>query len=96
MATDGYNEAYGARPLRRLIQRKVEDTLAEEILSGKYHEGDTIVLDMKDGKMFFAKKDEAKLSSKEEKVLNEVHDFLFQELSFKGFMDILKIGNDKK
>ena len=36
------------------------------------------------------------LSSKEEKVLNEVHDFLFQELSFKGFMDILKIGNDKK
>lgn len=36
------------------------------------------------------------LSTKEEKVLNEVHDFLFQELSFKGFMDILKIGNDKK
>ncbi len=56
MATDGYNEAYGARPLRRLIQRKVEDTLAEEILTGKYHEGDTIVLDMKDGKMFFSKK----------------------------------------
>lgn len=56
LATDGYNEAYGARPLRRLIQRKVEDTLAEEILSGKYHEGDTIVLDMKDGKMFFSKK----------------------------------------
>ena len=58
MATDGYNEAYGARPLRRLIQRKVEDTLAEEILTGKYHEGDTIVLDMKDGKMFFSKKGE--------------------------------------
>ena len=58
MATDGYNEAYGARPLRRLIQRKVEDTLAEEILTGKYQEGDTIVLDMKDGKMFFSKKGE--------------------------------------
>ena len=71
LATDGYNEAYGARPLRRLIQRKVEDTLAEEILSGKYHEGDTIVLDMKDGKMFFAKKDEAKLSSKEETTVKE-------------------------
>ena len=58
MASDGYNEAYGARPLRRLIQRKVEDTLAEEILSGKYHEGDTIVLDINDGKMFFSKKGE--------------------------------------
>lgn len=68
LATDGYNEAYGARPLRRLIQRKVEDTLAEEILSGKYHEGDTIVLDMKDGKMFFSKKgDELKAEKTEEK-----------------------------
>ncbi len=36
------------------------------------------------------------LSAKEEKVLTEVHDFLFQELSFKGFMDILKIGTDRK
>lgn len=65
MATDGYNEAYGARPLRRLIQRKVEDTLAEEILTGKYNEGDTIVLDMKDGKMFFSKKCENVAESNE-------------------------------
>ncbi len=65
MATDGYNEAYGARPLRRLIQRKVEDTLAEEILTGKYNEGDTIVLDMKDGKMFFSKKGENVAESNE-------------------------------
>ena len=68
MATDGYNEAYGARPLRRLIQRKVEDTLAEEILTGKYEEGDTIVLDMKDGKMFFSKKGE---ETKEDKSDNK-------------------------
>ena len=34
------------------------------------------------------------LSQKEEKVLTEVHDFLFQEISFKGFMNILKIGKD--
>ena len=66
MATDGYNEAYGARPLRRLIQRKVEDTLAEEILTGKYQEGDTIVLDMKDGKMFFSKKGENSEETKPE------------------------------
>ena len=67
MATDGYSEAYGARPLRRLIQRKVEDTLAEEILTGKYEEGDTIVLDMKDGKMFFSKKGEETEKKSEEK-----------------------------
>ena len=67
MATDGYSEAYGARPLRRLIQRKVEDTLAEEILTGKYHEGDTIVLDMKDGKMFFSKKGDETEDKTEEK-----------------------------
>ena len=44
LAENGYSEAYGARPLRRLIQRKVEDSLAEEILSGKYSAGDTIRL----------------------------------------------------
>ncbi len=53
--------------MRRLIQRKVEDTLAEEILTGKYHEGDTIVLDMKDGKMFFSKKGEV-VNLEEEKM----------------------------
>ena len=39
-----YNEAYGARPLRRLIQRKIEDQLAEEILGNAYQPGDTILL----------------------------------------------------
>ena len=74
MATDGYNEAYGARPLRRLIQRKVEDTLAEEILTGKYHEGDTIVLDMKDGKMFFSKKGENQEEEKSEEKAETVQE----------------------
>ena len=46
MAKDGYSEIYGARPLRRLIQRKIEDILAEEILTNKYFPGDTIVLKM--------------------------------------------------
>jgi len=57
LATDGYSEAYGARPLRRLIQRKVEDPLAEEILTNAYQAGDVIVLDVKDGKLVFSKKD---------------------------------------
>ncbi len=56
LAKNGYSEAYGARPLRRLIQRKVEDMLAEEILSGKYSAGDTIVLKLVDDKLTFDKK----------------------------------------
>ncbi len=49
----GYSEAYGARPLRRLIQKRIEDGLAEEILSGKYKEGNKIVLKLKDEKIVF-------------------------------------------
>lgn len=56
LAKNGYSEAYGARPLRRLIQRKIEDMLAEEILSGKYAPGDTIVLKLVDDKIAFEKK----------------------------------------
>jgi ATP-dependent Clp protease ATP-binding subunit ClpC len=43
---EGYNPAYGARPLRRAIMRLLEDVLAEEILSGKVGEGDTATVDV--------------------------------------------------
>jgi ATP-dependent Clp protease ATP-binding subunit ClpC len=56
LAKDGYSEAYGARPLRRLIQRKIEDQLAEEILTNAYEAGDVIVLKLKDDKIVFEKK----------------------------------------
>ncbi len=49
----GYSEAYGARPLRRLIQKRIEDGLAEEILSGKYTSGNKIVLKLRDEKIVF-------------------------------------------
>ena len=65
LAENGYSEAYGARPLRRLIQRKMEDSLAEEILSGKYGPGDVIQVTMVDGKITFDKA--KKKSSKKEK-----------------------------
>ena len=38
----GYDPVFGARPLKRTVQRYVENVLAEEILSGKFHEGDKI------------------------------------------------------
>ena len=56
LAKNGYSEAYGARPLRRLIQRKIEDMLAEEILSGKYSPGDTIIIKLVDDKIAFERK----------------------------------------
>jgi len=46
---EGYDQRYGARPMRRAIARLVEDTLAEAILAGKLQPGDTAVLDIQDG-----------------------------------------------
>ena len=68
LAESGYSEAYGARPLRRLIQRKMEDSLAEEILSGKYSKGDTIKVTLVDGKISFEKAAKAKRTKKTEQV----------------------------
>lgn len=70
LARNGYSEAYGARPLRRLIQRKIEDMLAEEILSGKYAQGDTIVIKLVDDKIAFEKK--SKRARKEQNETSEV------------------------
>jgi len=49
----GYDEKYGARPLRRTIQREVEDPMANEILKGRFKEGSEILVDVKDGKIVF-------------------------------------------
>ncbi len=68
LAEAGYSEAYGARPLRRLIQRKIEDMLAEEILSGKYSAGDTIRLVMNDDKITCEKATKRRSSKAKEEV----------------------------
>ncbi|MGI8500985.1 MAG: ATP-dependent Clp protease ATP-binding subunit [Hassallia sp.] len=46
LITEGYSPSYGARPLRRAIMRLLEDSLAEEILSGRIKDGDTAVVDV--------------------------------------------------
>ena len=48
LVEEGYNPSYGARPLRRAIMRLLEDSLAEEILSGRIKDGDTAVVDVDD------------------------------------------------
>lgn len=68
LAKDGYSEAYGARPLRRLIQKKIEDILAEEILTNKYSAGDVIVLKMEDGKIAFDKIKSTKVKEEKEEI----------------------------
>ncbi|MCR9172828.1 MAG: ATP-dependent Clp protease ATP-binding subunit [bacterium] len=45
----GYDEKFGARPLKRAIQKLIEDPLAEEIVKSNLHEGDTIKMDYKEG-----------------------------------------------
>jgi len=49
----GYDAAYGARPLKRVIQKYVQDPLAEMVLAGKIHDGETVMITAgKDGLLF--------------------------------------------
>jgi ATP-dependent Clp protease ATP-binding subunit ClpC len=59
----GYDVKFGARPLRRTIQRDIEDPLAMEILKGRFQEGDHIVVSTKNGAFTFRKKQKSKSSS---------------------------------
>jgi ATP-dependent Clp protease ATP-binding subunit ClpC len=58
LAKEGFDPQYGARPLRRAIQRLVEDPLSDDMLRGKFSAGDKIVLDARDGQVVFEKKRE--------------------------------------
>ena len=51
----GWDPAYGARPLKRAIQRMVQDPLAMLLLEGRFVDGDTIEVDAADGKLSFEK-----------------------------------------
>ncbi len=53
LAQAGYDRVYGARPLKRIIQRDILNPLAFELLQGKFQEGDTIEVDEKKGRLFF-------------------------------------------
>jgi ATP-dependent Clp protease ATP-binding subunit ClpB len=53
VASEGFDPAYGARPLKRVIQKRVLDPLAQKMLSGEYREGDTVVVDAQNGEIVF-------------------------------------------
>jgi ATP-dependent Clp protease ATP-binding subunit ClpB len=53
LAEEGYDPVYGARPLKRVIQRRVQDPLALKLLQGEFVEGDAIRVDARDGELVF-------------------------------------------
>ena len=56
LADKGYDKEYGARPLKRVIQRMVEDRLSEEILKNTIHQGQTVVVDFDGSQLTFTNK----------------------------------------
>ena len=59
LALDGLDPVYGARPLKRLIQRQVVDSVANLIIDGQLHEGDVVRVDVGDDDRLFAARDDA-------------------------------------
>ncbi len=57
IATEGYDQAYGARPLRRAMQSKIEDFFAEQYLAGKFQKGDAVFVDVEEGQFVVNKKE---------------------------------------
>ncbi len=55
LAIEGYDPLYGARPLKRVIQSRLQNPLARELLEGKFADGDTIKIDFRDGEFVFAR-----------------------------------------
>ena len=51
LADEGYDPDYGARPLRRVIQYRVEDALSDALLAGQFNADDTIIVDAEDNKI---------------------------------------------
>jgi ATP-dependent Clp protease ATP-binding subunit ClpC len=71
LARQGYDEAFGARPLKRAVQRYVESPLSVKMLQGEFAKGDSVLVDEKDGELIFSQNDnepKGKPESKEEVV----------------------------
>jgi len=63
IVSEGYDPMYGARPLKRTIQRRVLDPLAMRVLEGDFHEGDRVAIDVEDNGLSFIKKQPAEVKT---------------------------------
>ena len=55
LVAEGYDPVYGARPLKRALQRLLLDPLALRVLDGEFRDGDTVAVDLNANKISFAK-----------------------------------------
>ncbi|MGC9322857.1 MAG: ATP-dependent Clp protease ATP-binding subunit ClpC, partial [Kosmotogaceae bacterium] len=60
LVEEGFNPVYGARPLKRALQKYVEDPLSEELLRGRFREGDVINVEVKNRTLVFARERDEK------------------------------------
>lgn len=70
IAQEGYDPDFGARPLRRAIQKLIDNSLSEEILKGRFKEGEDIVIGTKNGNIVFDKKKKSKVGKAKNKMEN--------------------------
>ena len=65
LAEEGYSEEYGARPLRRVIQNRIEDALSDAILAGEFEAGDAVLADAEENEIVLCRAEEAEESAGE-------------------------------
>ena len=64
LVREGYHPSYGARPLRRTVQRLIETPLSRALLKGEFKPGDAIIADVASGKVVFSKREKLELNQK--------------------------------
>ena len=67
LVKEGYDPSFGARPLRRVIQKRLEDGISEEMLQGKIKPGNTVFVDLEDGQFSFRTKSPQKTQAQKTK-----------------------------
>jgi len=70
IANEGYDSAFGARPLKRALQKHVESPLSVSLLSGEFSKGDTVLVDIEDNAVVFKKKEAIDVSEMNEAEVN--------------------------
>jgi ATP-dependent Clp protease ATP-binding subunit ClpB len=72
LAEEGFDPVYGARPLKRVIQRRIQDPLALKMLQGEFRDGDKITADFRDGEFVF-ERTERRRESEQSRVKEAAH-----------------------
>jgi ATP-dependent Clp protease ATP-binding subunit ClpC len=74
LAEQGYDEDFGARPLKRALQRHVESPLSVQLLKGEFEQGDHILIDERDGELTFERLEPAEPPQRVEEEISAVNE----------------------